>query len=529
MRKLAALVLLALACDKAIGRAAAPDAARQGPPDGPRADTPPPADARPDDGAGGRLFQDAFVPPDGGGPLPFTMPTAFDGSARCAQRGFGGVSLAGVWALDLALPGRQFPGVFSFETSGNLLQGRNGTLVFNHIEQTDAGLFFYYAVDRVGVPVVRSFLVCEPPAPGGKRLVGLYGTCSNGTCGQGTFEATRVERIAGEAEADGITKLGEVGFPGTSGITTNVRVQGRYAYLSRYQDGLRVVDVGDPARPVAVGHGETETPANGEIYNDVKLLPGWAFLASTAHGIVVWDISTPTAPLRVGNLEDGTNVHTIFLVGTTLYAASSGGGFSGLVMWDVTNPRAATRLGQLDQPVGTDYLHDLYVEPGRAYLDYWGAGMLVVDVTDPARPRELGRYDAYPRRKSHSSWVTTIGGRKIAVHGDEDFGAHTRILDVTDPAAIALDAEFQLRPEVSVHNVYAEGSRAFLSHYQDGLRVLDLADPRAPRQIAYFNSWSREGAKADSFYEGGIGLDKVGELVYLADTARGLLVLRLDR
>ncbi len=530
VRKLVVLTLLALACDRAVGRAS-PDAPSAAPPDGPRVPDAPGADAaRFDDGGGGRVFRDAPVPPDdGGAPLPYTLPTAFDDFPRCARGGFGGVALAGVWSLDITLPGRQGPGVFSFDKSGNLLQGRNGTLVFNHIEQSEGRLFFYYAVDRAGVPTVRSFLVCQTPAPGGKHLSGLYGTCGNGSCVQGTFEATRVERRAGEAEAEGLTKLGEVGFPGTAGITTNVRVQGRYAYLSRYQDGLRVVDVSDPTRPVAVGHGEPETPANGEIYNDVKLLPGWAFLASTAHGVVVWDVSNPAAPLRVANLEDGTNVHTIFLLGTTLYAASTGGGFSGLVMWDVSNPRMAGRLGQLDQPVGTDYLHDLYVEPGRAYLDYWEAGLLIADVTDPARARELGRYDAYERRKSHSSWVTTIGGRKIAVHGDEDFGAHTRILDVTDPARITLLSEYSLRPEVSVHNIYAEGARAYLSHYQDGLRVLDLTDPQRPVAIAYFNSWSPERAEANSFYEGGIGLDKVGELIYLADTARDLLVLRLDR
>lgn len=531
-RTLAALVLTAIACDRAVATGGpARDAPRATLVDGPAPDAAlAVADAAPpDDGGGGRLFRDAPAPADGGAPLPYTLPTAFDGFSRCERAGFGEVSLPGVWALDLSLPGRQGPGVFSFEKNGDLLQGRDGPLVFNHIEQSDGRLFFYYAIDRMGVPSVRSFLACQPPAPGGQRFSGLYGSCGNGSCVQGTFEATRVERRAGELEADGLSKLGEIGFPNTVGITTNVRVLGRHAFLSRYQDGLRIVDVSDPARPVAVGHGETETPANGEIYNDVKLLPGWAFLASTAHGVVVWDVSNSAAPIRVANLEDGTNVHTLFLVGTTLYAASTGGGFSGLVMWDVSNPRMPARLGQLDQPVGTDYLHDLYVEPGRAYLDYWEAGLLVVDVTDPARARELGRFDAYARRKSHSSWVTTIGGRKIAVHGDEDFGAHTRILDVTDPASITLLSEYQTRPEVSVHNVYAEGSRAFLSHYQDGLRVLDLADPRAPRPIAYFNSWSPAAAEATSFYEGAIGLDKVGDLVYLADTTRDLLILRLER
>ena len=45
--------------------------------------------------------------------------------------------------------------------------------------------------------------------------------------------------------------------------------------------------------------------------------------------------------------------------------------------------------------------------------------------------------------------------------------------------------------------------------------------------MGYYNTW--DGRDGRSFYEGAIGLDldPGGELVYLADTARGLMILRL--
>ena len=86
-------------------------------------------------------------------------------------------------------------------------------------------------------------------------------------------------------------------------------------------------------------------------------------------------------------------------------------------------------LGDFIHPeVETDYgayLHDLYVGDGLAYLNYWGLGLIVVDANDPQNITEVGRFADYPRRSSHSNWVTTTtGGRKISIHGDEDFTAH---------------------------------------------------------------------------------------------------------
>jgi hypothetical protein len=473
------------------------------------------------------------APRDASDHLPFTRPTDFGTGAACTGVGLETLDLAGVWAVDLAFSGRKSVSVLHFQRQGTTLVGDNTAIPLDHLEQTSDRLFFYRAAEREGIPNVRSYLACGSTTTPGS-FVGLFGYCDHGTCAEGTFRAHRVERVPGEAEADGITKLGEFGAFGVDAINVNVRVSGNHAYLARYEDGMRILDVSDPATPRPIGHGPVETTDTREIYNDVKLVPGYAFMSSNAHGVVIWDVANPAAPLRVSNMLDGANVHTIFLVGTTLYLAASQGGFSGLVMFDVGNPLAPRMLGTLEQPANTNYLHDLFIEAEggvgtRAYLNYWDAGLLVVDVSDPTRPRELGRYADYMRRTSHSSWVTTIGGRKICVTGDEDFDAHARVLDVTDPANIQLLSEWQLRPAVSIHNIMAQGERFFVAHYQDGVRVLDLSDPRLPRQIAHYNTWDSATAGGASFFDGACGIDVVGDRIYVADISRGLLVLRLDR
>ena len=125
--------------------------------------------------------------------------------------------------------------------------------------------------------------------------------------------------------------------------------------------------------------------------------------------------------------------------------------------------------------------------------------------------------------------MTEAGGRRVSVHGDEDFGAHVRMVDLDGLDEIG---SYQTRPSVSVHNILAEEETAYVAYYQDGLRVLDLSDPTEPVEIAHYQTWpGPESGYGLSFYEGAIGIDLDSEkdLLFLADTHRGLIILRLDQ
>ena len=92
-------------------------------------------------------------------------------------------------------------------------------------------------------------------------------------------------------------------------------------------------------------------------------------------------------------------------------------------------------------------------------------------------------------------------------------------------------ASWQTRPWISIHNIMAFGTKAYFTHYQDGVRVLDLSDPTNPRQLGYYNTWDPQADYATSaFYEGAVGLDVdlARKLVFVADSPRGLLILRDD-
>jgi hypothetical protein len=382
----------------------------------------------------------------------------------------------------------------------------------------------------------RSLLLCEQSSG---DLHGAYAYCTPEECFMAAATARRVERLD-EPAAGGLTVVAEYAGAGWGpAITVNVRVAGDLAYLARYQDGLRIVDIANPRAPVDVGHGAVEHPSDNEIYNDVKLVEAagrrYAIMGSNKVGAVVWDVTTPSAPSIVAHfgtpeLDEGANIHTLFVDGGKAYLANTR---RGLEIWDLADPRAPQKLSQFfpaDAPDGA-FLHDLFVEGNRAYLNFWNAGMVIADVSNAAAPTAVGTFVDYGDASSHSNWVTTVGARRIAAHGDEEWGSHLRLVDVTEGTGTFTRqvGEWQTRPEVSAHNIMAAGNEVFIAYYQDGVRVIDISNPAEPRQTAWFNTWPGYDRRyGRSFFEAAVGidLDLTRRRIYVADSHRGLLILQ---
>ncbi|ABF89540.1 putative lipoprotein [Myxococcus xanthus DK 1622] len=104
--------------------------------------------------------------------------------------------------------------------------------------------------------------------------------------------------------------------------------------------------------------------------------------------------------------------------------------------------------------------------------------------------------------------------------------SHLRVLDVTDPANIVKIGEHRMRYSTSIHNMILKGERLYVAWYHEGVRVLDVANPTQPRQVAHFNTFREtDPHRADGAFEGAIGIRVPGDgYVYVVDTSRGLLI-----
>jgi len=141
---------------------------------------------------------------------------------------------------------------------------------------------------------------------------------------------------------------------------------------------------------------------------------------------------------------------------------------------------------------------------------FLSAGELFLDIGDPAAPRLIGQTpyraeDGY--RGAHSGWFNQ--DETLFVQNDEAMQAigdgsraswtFQRVFDTsslerpqllstfaTESAVAGKDGRVATDGIYSVHNAVVEGDLEYLSWYSDGVRVVDLADPRRPREVAWF-------------------------------------------
>lgn len=474
---------------------------------------------------------------------PFANPEDFE--LACDRRSTV-ESARGLWHLALddgrgSLPvevGTQEPSATNLWSDEGTPGGWIFGITANRLLIDDGVLIRYQRLSTIGEFASWTFYGCETDDP--DVMDATYVQCVSDDCEVYPGTAHRARDIDGEP-ASSLQLLGE--YHGNSlsqpwpvdQISVNVRYRDGYAYVIR-RDGLKIVDVSDPAAPEQVGAGGVMRG------NDVKLFERadgtlFAITSSDAAGISIFDVSDVTNPVRVhqfGLLPDGPDsvigAHTIFIEGERLYITQQG-----VKVYDISEPASPELLGRFWVPADDAYLHDMYVADSIAYLNYWGNGLVVVDLSDPADPHPLGTFDGYAEyNTSHSNWVTRAGGRLISVHGDERVGAHVRIVDV-DPASGEFMQEigsYQTQEAVSVHNIQAHGELAFVTYYQDGLRVLDLSDPTDPREVAHYRTYDADEVyySHSSIFEGAIGVDYDPDtrIAYVVDTHRGLLMLRLD-
>lgn len=471
----------------------------------------------------------------------FGGPADFD-RASCQPGAFAGIDPSGLWFMETEEQGKFSAGPvrFTASCSGGLSVTVGGVaepIPMELASLTDDDLFFRLRRDFESVSVIDSYDLCGRDSAG--NLTGIAVRCFLGDFGENCAERPVVlspfGRLPGEQEASGIELVtewsGSAEAPWPAAFTANVEVHGTVAYVARGGDALRIVDVSDPAAPRDL----SSVPAESDNYNDLAIVEAngktYLLLASAVFGAMVLDVTDPSAPTQVTRFEafQGAGVHRLFVetIDTTVRAYVADGYSTVVGIFDVTDPSAPAMLGTFDTGNEDWGVHAAFARDGRMYVNATVGGMIAVDTkTNPALPTVLGQYTA-DFQYSHASLPMTAGGREIVLHGDEGFASHIEVIDADPTSAEFMQkiGEIEFRKQVSLHNMVSVGTRAYVAHYQEGVRVIELADPTAPTLAAYYNTWSPETAPG-ALLEGAVDLEVAGGLIYVAETPRGLLILR---
>jgi len=286
------------------------------------------------------------------------------------------------------------------------------------------------------------------------------------------------------------TAAHEVAFiPGPNSIWREIATYGPYAYIVTEAEGaaLQVVSLVDPLNPVLVN---TLNPPQVSY--------------SRAHEIKA---DPQTGRLYVAGTHNGTPM-------------------TGLRIFDLTqNPIQPAFIGVWPESVFTtsNYVHDLSIQNNKAYCASIYMGLVyVLDVTNPAHATTIATWN-YPDSFTHNTWPTADGS--FLVTTDENPGGHLRSWDLRQLPAVSQADEWVSPTGALVHNAYIRGSLCYMSHYQDGLRIVDISDPFDLRPVGWFDTHPLDGGGSRGAW-GCYCFAADPTIVYISDRDTGTYILR---
>jgi len=288
--------------------------------------------------------------------------------------------------------------------------------------------------------------------------------------------------------------------------------------ISGTRTGTTFIDATDPEN----AHEVAFIPGPSSIWREMATYGEYCYIVTELEGaaLQVVSLADPLAPVLVTTLNPPavpfTTAHEIKIDQQTGYCYVAGtrkdGVQSGLVILDLTtNPVSPSFRG-----VWKDYYsHDLSLLNGRAYVAAINSARIVVlDVTLPGAPAILGQW-TYPGAVPHNTWPTPDGS--FLVTTDEVGGGHLRMWDIRDLSLPVQTDEWISPNGAIVHNAYLRGDFCFMSHYADGLRVVNAADPYNLLPVGWYdtgNAWGCYCYAADP------------TIAYISDIDNGTFILR---
>jgi hypothetical protein len=290
-------------------------------------------------------------------------------------------------------------------------------------------------------------------------------------------------------------------------------------------------------------------------------------------GFRIYNIADRTKPKLIHHqLTGGNGVHRFDMDERYAYISTEMDGFLGamLVTYDLRDPQRPQEVSRWwlpgqniaagEEPTWPGKRHRLHHAlrfGNEMFASCWHGGFRIVDVNDIGKPKTVASYNYHPPFPEPTHTVMPvpgkIGGRRIAITVDEEDQAQSAneeearrgrlhagisLFDVTDYANVKplslfevseLDSPFARTPgaRFGAHQFHERmtGTLVHAVWFGGGLRIIDIADPMAPREVGHFIPDPVGGRAAPQSND--VMLDARG-LIYMVDRHVGFDVLEFN-
>ena len=290
-------------------------------------------------------------------------------------------------------------------------------------------------------------------------------------------------------------------------------------------------------------------------------------------GFRIYDIADRTKPKLIHHqLTGGGGVHRFDMDERYAYISTEMEGFLGamLVTYDMRDPQRPqevsrwwlpgqnTAAGEKPSWSGKRHrLHHALRFGDEMFASCWHGGIRVVDVSDISKPKTVASYNYHPPfpEPTHTFMPVPgkIGGKRIALSIDEEDQAQSAneeesrrgrlhagisLFDISDYGEVKplslfevseLNSPFARTPgaRFGAHQFHERmtGTLVYAVWFGGGLRIIDVADPMAPREVGSFIPDPVGERKAPQSND--VMLDERG-LIYMVDRHVGFDVLEFN-
>lgn len=249
--------------------------------------------------------------------------------------------------------------------------------------------------------------------------------------------------------------------------------------------GVSVVSLADPAQPVEIQY----IPGDQSTWRDLKTFGHFAYVTTdqpgTDEGILIIDLSglpngvtwSNWKPVLPGQADSLYTCHNLWIdEDGYCYLSGCDQNSGGPIIIDVFSTPGQPKFVSYTPPV---YAHDCFAQNNILYTaEIYKGQFSVFDVTNKLSPQLLATQPT-PFAFCHNVWPNA--DNTVLFTTDERANAPTAAFDVSDVNDIKLLDEF--RPVATIgdgvipHNAHVIGDFVVISHYTDGVVVVDATHP----------------------------------------------------
>ncbi|MFQ5583194.1 MAG: choice-of-anchor B family protein [Calditrichia bacterium] len=289
---------------------------------------------------------------------------------------------------------------------------------------------------------------------------------------------------------------------------------GREYALLGVVNGTSIVDITDPANIYEV----TFIPSASSTWKDIKTYQHYAYTVNeSSGGLQIIDLSDlPNSATLVNTYTGFSTSHNIHIdvANAMLYAeGSSSEPVRAISLADPVNPVQLSAFGI--------ECHDIYSRDNIVYVAEGNSGSVgIFDLSTPGSPALLARINVPNSGYVHNCWLSDDGNYLMTT--EETPGKTIKYWNISDLNQPVITSQY-LGPSGLAHNAHIKGDYAYISHYADGLRIVDISDPNNIFEAGYYDTYIPPSTTFDGAW-GAFPFFSSGK-VLISDMTSGLYVV----